>query len=116
MQQYITSAEACQLLDRVLQTVQSLNAAFSALFPPPATIPEVRALEATVPEPSVVPAPEPVAPVLTIKLSDLVRASDNVQRRNKQHKRHQRQNHQPRHERRVRNVEVVYRRAFRMVS
>jgi hypothetical protein len=119
MQQFITSSEACALLDRVLKTVQSLNSALELYVTKP--IIQAQPLPAPAENMAVLPAvervvPAPKAPVLTIKLSDLIRESENVQRRNKQHARHRRSNHQPRHKRQAPNVEVVYRRSHRLAS
>lgn len=90
MQQFITSSEACALLDRILQTSQSLNWAINEyvrkdpLKPVIAAQPEPVSA-AIVPEPVVLPEPpRAVAPVLTIKLSDLMQARDEARRRRTQ--------------------------------
>jgi hypothetical protein len=116
MQQFITSAEALALLDRVLQTSQSLSAAIDRFVRPIAAAPIQPVI---VEEPTVLPEPPcPVAPVLTIKLADLMRESAAYQRR------HPTPKPKPQRTRPVirnltktqRDAEVLYRRSFRMVS
>lgn len=126
MQQFISSAEASALLDRILQTSQSLNRAIAQLAVPvvakPVT-PTPMAVEASLSpveeaKLEVLPPPQrTVASVLTIKLADLVRESARAQQR--------RQALNPKHRsaprpipirKRGKEVEVVIRRSFRMVS
>ena len=90
MQQFITSAEACALLDRILQTSQSLNRVIDEYVRhDPFAKPKIQPPELVVAPPveSVLPDPrKAVAPVLTIKLSDLMRAGDEARRRRTQHR------------------------------
>jgi hypothetical protein len=125
MQHTLSSAEVCDLLDRALQTSQSLNRAMRQLFPPilatPASPPSVPVLTTSVSPANeaklgVLPIPpKPAAPVLTIKLADLLQAAE------------RKRNHQPPPKRAPRSVptyrrrperfvEVVHRRSFKMVS
>jgi hypothetical protein len=136
MQQFITSSEACALLDRILQTVQSLKLATAEVIQrtsPPAPQPVLP--PAIVEEPTVLPLDErPIAPVLTIKLSDLIRESTAAKERRQQRQVPRLQKRAPdepaplllharprpqrplRPIRQVREVEVVYRRNYRLVS
>jgi hypothetical protein len=135
MQQFITSAEACALLDRILQTSQSLNRAFDEyvrkdpLSPPPQPVVAAPIPAAIVAQPALLPQPmRPVAPVLTIKLSDLMNARDEARRRRAQRQTEPSPQPQraasapppapmhrpkalPRTHQRPREVEVIYRRA-----
>lgn len=124
MQQYISSAEACTLLDRVLQTVQSLKTA-RAMFvqriqvqapPPPPPQPEEALVSSVIEaEPALPPTDtRRVAPVLTIKLADLVQAGNAARARRVQTGKSQRTASRPQHN--VRKVEILYRKGFRLVS
>lgn len=127
MHHNLSAAEACALLDRVLQTVQSLSEAYERLFPKvpvsveaqPANTQIHREKEA---EQIVVPiVKRPVAPVLTIKLSDLVREGERAQRRKQTTTPSQRPpaKRVPFRDRRrgpPREVEVIYRKGIRLVS
>lgn len=127
MQQFITPAESSALLDRVLQTVRSLSDARTSLFGKDLG---VVATQDTM-ETGAVVAPvlssivgRPVAPVLTIKLDDLMRAGAEARERRNQHVRPQRpvnkQRQQPQKGfqslRELRSIEVLYRRTHRMAS
>lgn len=138
MQQFITSSEACALLDRVLQTVQSLNQARIDIVQrttPPVLQPALPPV--IVEEPIVLPSEDrPIAPVLTIKLSDLIREGAAAKERQRHRQRHHKAPSRPptqepppillharqrpkrplRPVRQAREVEVVYRRNYRLVS
>jgi hypothetical protein len=136
MQQFITSSEACALLDRILQTSQSLNRAINEYVRnDPFAKPPEPIQAAILPEPVVLPTPErAVAPVLTIKLSDLMRVTDESRRRRTQRpsrpqpekahsapsptSRPKEPSRRPMRSTRAPEVEVIYRRSpsFRMVS
>lgn len=131
MQQFITSSEACALLDRILQTSQSLNKAISkyvlpniqtkpaaTAIPSPPPVAETAVLPMKKAEPAVPSIDDaPIAPVLTIKLSDLVREGEYSRQRRLQQQRGRNQRPpKPRHKRQMRDVEVLYKRGFRMVS
>jgi hypothetical protein len=118
MQQLTTSAEACALLDRVLQTVQTLNRALASLQPQvPSSAPQARPLPMVV-RPVLPQLEDAVAPVLTIKLSDLMREGTAARERRQQHTRPQRPN-RPRSKPlrpQLRDVEVIYRKSYRVAS
>lgn len=127
MHHHLSAAEARALLDRVLQTVQSLSETYERLFPrvpvsveaQPANNQNDREKEA---ELIVVPrVKKPVAPALTIKLSDLIREGERAQRRKQnatppQQPPTKRVPFRDRRRGRPREVEVVYRKGFRLVS
>jgi hypothetical protein len=137
MQQFLTSTEACGLLDRILASVQNLNATKASLFPSETNQVELMATaaaeeereappETLIPpmmeEMPVLPAFErPVAPVLTIKLGDLLREGAAARERRAQHVRPPRpitrppviQRQTPRNlppMREIRTIEVLYKR------
>jgi len=133
MQQFITSSEACALLDRILQTVQSLSQAIIDIDRRTAPL----VLESALPpvivgEPSVPPPDErPIAPALTIKLSDLIREGMAARERRQRRPHPLKPRHSPpeatpiqlharkrskRPLRPTRDVEVVYRKNYRLVS
>jgi hypothetical protein len=125
MQQFISSVEAQALLDRILQTSQSLNRAIAQLaapvvetriVPPPVT---EEASLSSVEEAKVEVLPLPprtVAPALTIKLADLVRESTRAQQRHRQTLHPKPQPRPIPIRKRGKEVEVLIRRSFRMVS
>ena len=142
MQQFITSSEACGLLDRVLASVQNLNAAKVSLFPSETHQVELMATAAAEEEreappetlippmmdelPAMPSFEQPVAPVLTIKLGDLLREGAAARERRAQHNRPPRPVNRPSNKprqiprnlpprREIRTIEVLYKRQ-RMAS
>lgn len=128
MQQFITSTEACALLDRILQTVQTLNRARASLSPVQTRAPAIQERQPP-PQPLVFSTPvvgtvvlpqpkEPVIPVLTIKLADLMREGSAARARRQQHNRPPRptQRTRPKPLRPERDVEVIYRKSYRVAS
>lgn len=121
MQQFITSAKACELLDRVLQTVQTLNQTRELFFGNALKIVPTAG-------PIVLPTERmSVAPVLTIKLADLVREGAEARERRNQHSRPQRPVNKPRQQqlliprkphftRELRAVEILYKRTHKLAS
>src|SRR3954470_16711881 len=93
MQQFISSVEAQALLDRILQTSQSLNRAIAELAVPVVekhTAPTPVTVEASLSSvekaklEELSPPSRTVAPALTIKLADLIRESARAQQRRRQ--------------------------------
>ena len=123
----IDPAEACALLDHVLQTVQSLDTAFARYFPkvpvsveaqPPASLTSKQIHREIEAELTVSPVERrPAVPVLTIKLSDLIREAERA-KNHRQFKAPAQQRRPWKHKRRHRHpatdVEVVYRKGFRV--
>lgn len=139
MQQFITSSEACGLLDRVLASVQNLNAAKAFMLssvPNQVTLPATAAAEEecrppieTVATPMTCELPVTSSskkPVLTIKLGDLLREGEAARERRAQHNRPPRSTNRPIIKprqtprnlppmREIRTIEVLYKRQ-RMAS
>lgn len=121
MQQFITSAKACELLNRVLQTVQTLNQTRELFF-------GNASKPAPIAGPMVLPTERmSVAPVLTIKLADLVREGAEARERRNQHSRPQRPVNKPRQHqqfipkkshftRDLRAIEILYKRTHKLAS
>jgi hypothetical protein len=110
MQQFLSSEEACVLLDTVLRTAQGLRRAFEAHG-----FLGTVAVDQADTTPSKPPLEPPVAPVLTIPLAALQREGELARRRRNQ--RSGRVNVPRRAPPRSRTpTEVIYRRGFKLVS
>lgn len=108
MQPHPTSAELCALLDNVLQTIHLLKQALDQCVPPPAAQAKAPPPEPVPPVDPVPVEPKRVAPVLTIKLSDLLRAADEAKkRRQPQAITHLEEGRAWREQRRQRHLEVL---------
>lgn len=123
MQQSLTSSEVCGLLDRVLNTLNTLNKVRTSLQEKE-SISEVQTIRVNT-ESRQVSRAEPgvchqsITPVLTIKLADLVREGNAARARRGQHVRPQRPIKPPTPRvtsrvtlplREVRTIEVLYKR------
>lgn len=113
MQPHSTSAEICSLLDNVLQTLHLLKQAVEQHVPIPAVQVAPPLPEPETPTPVM---PKRIAPVLTIKLSDLQREREKAQRRKASSPVKRPPVRQARPRRPLPEPEVIYRRGFRLVS